>query len=237
MAQTNLIIKTGEKLPSLTTVNGDYEDWIATISNWGDDDYQTVAVYLGEDLPPIESLKSIIITGAGAMVTDNDSWISKTSIWLAHAAKQNIPILGICFGHQLLAHALGGKIGDNPAGVEVGSVSIQLTPEAGDDALFINTPEKFTANVTHMQSVIELPQGAHLLAYSDREPVHAFHYGQHIWGIQFHPEFDGEIIKHFVLYFEQQLNKEGRDMASIQAHTGDTPESHSILKQFAQLVK
>lgn len=210
---------------------------MATIFGWDDDDYQAVAVYLGEDLPPIESVKSIIITGAGAMVTDNDSWINKTSRWLAQAAKQNVSILGVCFGHQLLAHALGGKIGDNPNGVEVGSVSIRLTPEAADDALLINTPESFTANVTHMQSVIELPQGAHLLAYSDREPVHAFRYGQQIWGIQFHPEFDGEIIKHFVRFFEPQLNKEGRDMASIQAYTGDTPESLSILKQFAQLVK
>ena len=235
MTCINLIIKAGEKLPSLASVTGDYEDWMAGILGWDQDDYHSVAVYLGEKLPPLDEVKSIIITGAGAMVTDDSPWIIESAEWLAQAARNQRPILGICFGHQLLARALGGTVGNNPRGLEVGTISIHLTGEASDDSLFKNMPSQFTANVSHMQSVIKLPDGARLLAYSKREPVHAFSYGAHVWGIQFHPEFDAEIVKHFIRYFDDQLKQEGRDTGTLLADADDTLESRQLLQSFAQI--
>ena len=235
MVRTNLIIKAGTKLPSLASVNGDYEDWIADILGWGIDDYQTVAVYLNEKLPPVDKVKSVIITGAGAMVSDNEPWIAESAEWLARAAENSIPILGICFGHQLLAHALGGIVGNNPHGVEVGTVTIHLTDRASEDSLFKNIPNKFSANVSHMQSVLKIPSGAHILAYSDAELVHAFSYGNQAWGIQFHPEFDGMIVKHFIRYYDRQLKQEGQEVNALLEGASDTVESQSLLTQFAQL--
>ncbi len=212
---------------------------MADILEWDSGDYRVVAVYLGEELPPLDligdEVKSVVITGAGAMVNDDDPWISECTEWLAQAAKLSIPILGICFGHQLLAHALGGKVGNNPRGVEVGSVRIHLTEDASKDSLFKGVPSQFTANVSHMQSVIELPDGARLLAYSEMERVHAFSHGDHLWGIQFHPEFDGEIVKHFIHFFDAQLQQEGRDMNALLADASDTPQSLALLKRFAQV--
>lgn len=235
MACSNLIIKAGEKLPSLDSVDGDYEDWMADILGWDQNNYHSVAIYLDEKLPPLNEVKSIIITGAGAMVTDNSPWITESTEWLAQAAASHHPILGICFGHQLLAHALGGMVGNNPRGLEVGSVLIHLTGEASEDSLFKGMPGKFSANVSHMQSVIKLPDGARLLAYSEREPVHAFSYGSHVWGIQFHPEFNGKIVKQFIHYFGDQLKQEGRDMAALLEAACDTLESRELLKRFAQI--
>jgi len=235
MSCANLIIKAGEKLPSLDSVSGDYEDWMAEILGWDQDDYRSVAIYLGEKLPPLDEVKSIIITGAGAMMTDPSPWIAESAEWLARAAESHHPILGICFGHQLLAHALGGIVGNNPRGLEVGSVPIHLTGEASEDSLFKNMPSQFIANVSHMQSVTKLPDGARLLAYSKREPVHAFSYGADVWGIQFHPEFDAEIVKHFIRYFDDQLKQEGHDMSTLLADTDDTPESRQLLQGFAQI--
>jgi len=231
----NLIIKAGEKLSSLAAVDGDYEDWMAEILGWGSSDYLVVKVYLGEQLPPLDQVSRIIITGAGAMVTDNEPWITESSEWLARAAESQIPILGICFGHQLLAHALGGTVGNNPNGVEVGSVPIQLTKEASKDSLFKGLTNPFIANVSHMQSVLKLPEGARLLAFSDRERVHAFSYGKQVWGIQFHPEFNAEIIQHFIHYYEPQLKNGGRNMNSLLNHIADTPESSALLQRFAQI--
>ena len=208
---------------------------MAEILGWEQDDYRTVAIYQDEALPPIDTVKRIIITGSGAMVADSDPWISESAKWLAQAAKRSIPILGICFGHQLLAHALGGKVGNNPRGLEVGSVSIHLTEDASEDSLFKGMPSQFTANVSHMQSVIRLPDGARLLAYSDIEKVHAFGYGSHIWGIQFHPEFDGEIVKHFIRYFDEQLQREGRDIDTLIATACDSSDSRELLRRFAQI--
>ncbi|MCW8826202.1 MAG: glutamine amidotransferase [Gammaproteobacteria bacterium] len=235
MAATNLIIKAGTKLPSLESHAGDYEQWMAQILNWDKNDYQTVSVYLGETLPPVDKVKRVIITGAGAMVTDDEPWINESAEWLATAAKTGIPILGICFGHQLLAYALGARVGDNPRGVEVGSVPIQLTEQASEDSLFQTLPKRFSANVSHMQSVLELPVGARLLAYSEDEPVHAFAYGEQVWGIQFHPEFDAEIVKHYIRYYDPQLKAEGRDIKPLLAHAIDTPESCALLGIFAQI--
>ncbi|NOR51062.1 MAG: glutamine amidotransferase, partial [Gammaproteobacteria bacterium] len=235
--RTNLIIKAGEKLPTLNSVSGDYEDWMADILEWKRDDYRVVAVYLGEELPPHSDVKSVIITGTGAMVGDSDPWIKDCADWLVQASKLSLPVLGICFGHQLLAHALGGTVANNPRGVEVGSVTIYLTEEASKDSLFKELPISFSANVSHMQSVTKLPDGAKLLAYSDMERVHAFRYGECQWGIQFHPEFDGEIVKHFIHYFDGQLKREGRNMAALLARTSDTVESRALLKNFPTMAQ
>lgn len=230
---TNLIIKAGEKLPTLNSVDGDYEDWIADIAGWNRADYCVVAVYLGEKLPPCNEVGSVIISGSGAMVDDSAPWIEECANWLALASKLSLPILGICFGHQLLAHALGGSVANNARGVEVGSVTIHLTDNASRDSLFKGLPLSFSANVSHMQSVIKLPAGAKLLAYSDMENVQAFSYGECLWGIQFHPEFDGEIVKHFIHYFGDQLIEEGRDIAPLLASTRDSTESHALLNNFS----
>lgn len=231
---TNLIIKAGEKLPTLNSVEGDYEDWIAHIAGWSRAEYAVVAVYLGEELPPTKDVGSVVITGSGSMVDSKALWIEECANWLVRASRLSIPILGICFGHQLLAHALGGFVANNPRGVEVGSVTIQLTDNAAGDPLFKALPTSFSANVSHMQSVIKLPVGANLLAYSDLESVQAFSYGTCLWGIQFHPEFDGEIVKHYIHKFGDQLIEEGRDIVPLLASTRDSAESLVLLNNFPQ---
>ncbi len=208
---------------------------MAEILGWGRDDYRCVAVYMGDKLPPPTEVKSVVITGAGVMVNDTASWITECTEWLARAVKAQIPILGICFGHQLLAQAIGGRVDKNPRGLEVGSITIHLTREASRDRLFNHMPDQFTANVSHTQSVLELPEGARLLAHSKREPVQAFGYGEQIWGVQFHPEFDGEIVAHFIHHYGRQLQREGRDVGPLLEGAVDTPESRALLKRFAQI--
>ena len=77
---------------------------------------------------------------------------------------EGLPLLGICYGHQLLAHALGGEVAYNPAGRESGTVHIDLHPHAQDDPLFSALPLKFTAHATHVQTVARPPEGATVLA-------------------------------------------------------------------------
>ncbi|MDH3354424.1 MAG: glutamine amidotransferase [Chromatiales bacterium] len=235
MNPTHLIIKAGTKLPSLSAINGDYEEWMADILKWRREDYRTVAVYQGELLPPMDEVKSVIITGADSMVADDAPWIATTAEWLAQAIKLKRPILGICFGHQLLAHALGGRVGNNPCGVEVGTVTIHLTDSAKTDTLFGSLPDQFSANVSHQQSVLELPTGAHLLAYSELEPVHAFSYGGHAWGIQFHPEFDRTAMTHFIHYYANQIKGREPHFDALSEQAADTPISRALLRNFALL--
>src|SRR3546814_6485680 len=93
------------------------------------------------------------------------------------------------YGHQLLAHALGGEVGDNPNGRKMGTVAVDLLPAAADDPLFTGLPDRFLAQATHQQSVLRAPEGATVLARSDHDDCHAFRWGEAAWGVQFHPEF------------------------------------------------
>src|SRR5690606_38861481 len=107
-------------------------------------------------------------------------------------------VLGVCYGHQLLAHALGGRVDDHPAGREVGTVELELDAAGEGDALFGATPAKFRAHATHRQSVLELPPGATVLARSAHDPHHAVRYAPTAWGLQFHPEFSVGIMRGYL---------------------------------------
>lgn len=231
-----LIIKTGSKLPSLAEIPGDYEDWIAAGMNGSSADVITLDAATSPSYPKPDEVAGIVITGSGAMVTDADPWMAHGAAWLAAAVRARRPTLGICFGHQWLAHALGGAVNDNPRGVEVGTATLHTFPAAQTDPLFAALPESFQAQVSHRQSVLTLPPGAELLARSTQEPHHAFRWGPTAWGIQFHPEFSATVIPHFIRYYEGLLGKQGVDASALLNAVTGTPESAKLLATFADIV-
>lgn len=230
-----IIIKTGGKIASLDDVTGDYEDWIANGLGCENLATEVVDVRRGEELPDFAGVAAIVITGSASMVTERLGWIEKTAAWLRQAVVRQVPLLGICFGHQLLAYALAGNVGYNPNGLEVGTATIRLLPEAQSDPLFKGMPGMFTAQVSHLQSVLRLPPGARLLASSDKDPYQAFAYGTCTWGLQFHPEFDAQIIRRFVEHYRQRLQDEGGSAERLLAEVAESPHSAGLLQRFAHL--
>jgi len=228
-----IIIKTGGKIASLAVVPGDYEDWIAAGFGEAFPALSVIDVARGEALPPLDQVAAVAITGSGAMVTERAPWMEQCAAWLREAVEAGVPLLGICFGHQLLAHALGGEVGDNPRGVEVGTATIRLSESAQADPLFAGLPAQFAAQVSHRQSVLRLPPGARLLAASDKEPHQAFALGRCAWGLQFHPEFDEPIIRHFIAFYRELLAQEGDSAERLLAATAASPESAGLLRRFA----
>ncbi len=235
-----LIVRTGEKIPALDSLPGDYPDWIwrgltahAAVAGRT---RRVVAPYAGERLPSPEETGAALITGSGAMVTEGRRWMRETAAWLNRIVERNVPVLGICFGHQLLAYALGGRVDDNPRGVEVGTVPIRLAPEARDDELLGGLPATFFAQVSHRQSVVQLPAGARLLARSAMEGAQAFRVdGCRAWGLQFHPEFSARVIPAFIRHYQALGDlQEGQADAALRA-VEDTPHSASVLRRFAAL--
>lgn len=234
--QQVVIVKTGGKIPSLADVVGDYEDWIANGLAITDYPVVTVDVAGGGSLPPLVEVAAIVITGSAAMVTEHTEWMERTAVWLREAVTRQVPLLGICFGHQLLAEALGGGVGYNPRGLEVGTATIRLENGAQEDALFAGMPEEFSAQVSHRQSVLRLPVGARLLAWSDRDPHQAFAVGACAWGVQFHPEFDARVSGKFIEHYRQRLCDEGDSAQRLLTMLAESPESASLLHRFADLV-
>lgn len=103
---------------------------------------------------------------------------------------KSIPTLGICFGHQVLADLLGGEVVTDSNMAESGIAEIILTPEGKKDYLLQFLPESFYGVVSHKSSVIKLPKGAELLAYSAKCPIQGFCYQKNIYGFQLHPELN-----------------------------------------------
>jgi GMP synthase (glutamine-hydrolysing) len=186
-------------------------------------------------LPPVASFSGIIITGSHDMVTDRHPWSEKTAEWVKQAVESDVPVLGVCYGHQLLAHAMGGVVGDNPKGKAFGTVTVRLNPQGRHDVLFNGMPETFAAHVCHSQRVLKLPDGATLLASSEMDRHHAFVIGRRAWGVQFHPEFGGPILRRYIQRSADDLRTQGLDVERLLSDIRETPHSEALLRRFQRL--
>ena len=232
---TIVIMKTGKTVQSLLDKGTDFEHWIiALIDN--NIDFITVAVDENEPLPKLDTVDGIIITGSPALLTDHAPWNTIAAEYLIQAYGAKKAILGICYGHQLLAHAFKGEVAFHPGGREIGSVSIKLTPEAQYDPLFKSLPSPFLAQVSHLQSVAKLPEGAVLLAGNAFEAHHGFRLGSCAWGIQFHPEFSEAVMRAYLLQRQAQLAQEGLVLTELEASLRPTPEAAKLLARFGDIV-
>jgi GMP synthase-like glutamine amidotransferase len=142
------------------------------------------------ELPADPSVYSgILVTGSAASVNGDWPWIAPLCRFIRLSVSQGVPFLGVCFGHQVLAHALGGAV-SRAAEPEVGWVQIS---RKGESALFAGLPTEFDCFVSHEDEVSRLPPGGRLLARSAACGVQAFQVGSApVWGIQFHPEMSVE---------------------------------------------
>jgi GMP synthase (glutamine-hydrolysing) len=231
-----LVIKTGSTMPDLKARRGDFEDWILQGLDISPDRAWVVDVSEGEALPHYHEICGLAITGSHAMVTEQRDWSEATAEWLATAAAKQIPTLGICYGHQLLAHCLGGKVDWNPKGREVGTIDVTLHPTAQDDPLFADLPNSISVNLSHRQAVLELPPDVTLLASSAMADHIAFRYGENVWGLQFHPEFDRDVMQSYIRYAREGLIAESQDPDALLAQTQETPQGLQVMARFAALV-
>jgi GMP synthase (glutamine-hydrolysing) len=233
-----LIIKTGCMPKEIINLHGDMEYFFIKGMVLPEKSFIISNVFDGVDLPDFNETSGIIITGSSAMATDNHEWIRKTALKLRDAIERNIPILGVCFGHQLLVHALGGTVSYNPNGREIGTVKIQLNEKAENDELFeIFSEPEIKVQVSHSQSVAKLPKEAELLALNSHERHHAFRVkNKKAWGCQFHPELDAGTIKLLIKFYQKQIEKEGLDPEKLSKRCIETQYGERLLKRFAKII-
>lgn len=230
------IIKLGTTYADMKSRFGDFEHWTQNGLDAPGAFVRIVNAKNGQGLPAPEKCAGAVLTGSHAMATDNAEWSVRTENWLKELLHAGVPILGICYGHHLLARAAGGKAGYHPQGREVGTVQILVFPGAAEsDPLFSAVPKRFFAHATHSQTVLKLPPGAVHLAQSDHDPYHAFRIGGRAWGVQFHPEFSAEIMRAYIDKQAQELIHEGRSPDRLLQNVTPTPEAAAILSAFARL--
>jgi GMP synthase (glutamine-hydrolysing) len=228
-----LILETGTPVPSLRR-HGGFPDWIRVAAGLHAREVAVVDVAGGAALPDRNAYEGVFVTGSAAMVTERHPWSEASAQWLRDAAHAGTPLFGICYGHQLLAHALGGTVGDNPAGREMGTVSIDLHPHAQADVLFAGLPAAIKAQATHLQSVLAAPADAVVLATSAKDACQAFRWGERVWGVQFHPEFSTEHMREYIHQRRMALIREGSDPKSMRRGVAATPHARGLLGRFVR---
>ncbi len=182
-----LILQAGSADPTVRAALGDYPAWFAR--HLAARVEVRVTRPYEERLPPLAPFHGLVMTGSPLSVTWPEPWMDEAAGYMVDAARTR-PVLGVCFGHQLLAKALGGRVEPNPRGREGGTAEVELTEAGARDPLFAGLPRRFHAQQMHADHVVELPPRATLLATNGFSPAQAFAVGEAIRCIQFHPEMD-----------------------------------------------
>jgi len=230
------IIKTGTTFPNTAKLLGDFDSWTVNGLMLSSGEAKVVDVVTGDTLPKAETCRGIVVTGSHAMVTDCLPWSKAIAAWIPSIIEAEVPLLAICYGHQLLAWALGGKVGFHPGGKEIGSVDIHLLPDSITDPLFCALPSTFKAHTSHSQTVLSLPQDAVRLASNSFESNQAFRVGSCAWGVQFHPEYNRKIMESYILEQTKELEAAGRDTSVLLRTIRETPIAASLLIRFASMM-
>ena len=142
------------------------------------------------------------------------------------------PILGICFGHQMIAQALGGEVRRNPFGREIGTLRVE---RVADDPIFAGLPRTFDMNGTHLDAVVTLPPHGEVLAKTSLDPVAAFRVGPRVKAVQFHPEFDADVMRRYVAARSDLLRSEGIEPEQLLARVHEGTPGKDILRNFARI--
>jgi GMP synthase-like glutamine amidotransferase len=182
-----------------SAIRGDYPTLVSNMFNDGDlsiDVFPAHNRILPED--PV-AFDGFIISGSASSVYEDEPWMRGLEEWLRRAAKSDIPVFGICFGHQILAQAFGGTVERAEVGWGVGVHSMRVLEHRGWMA-----PDTDVLNLvmTHQDQVIDLPAGAVLLGSSDHCENYLIEFTPNVIGIQGHPEFPAPFAR--VVYEEKR---------------------------------
>lgn len=185
-----------------------------------------------QEAPPEIVPAAVYLSGSSASVYDDLPWISRLSDEVKRWRDAEVPVLGVCFGHQIIAHALGGAVEKNPRGWEVGVHEVELTPEGEADPLFEGLPSRFPVMQSHQDAVVALPKGAIRLAGNELASCQAFSLGDRIRTVQFHPEYTPGHIRFLLTPRRDRLAAAGVDVDAMFEGIRDTVHSRSLLRRF-----
>jgi GMP synthase (glutamine-hydrolysing) len=230
-----IVLRAGDAVPLVAAKRGEFFRWIqegvgdAWSGAWVEIDLRDENALL----PDSHSASGFIVTGSASSVTERARWMLRAQSWLREATLADAPIFGICFGHQMLAEALGGRVVKNPRGREIGTVKVKLEASAASDAIFGGVPKEIAANATHVDAVAELPPEATLLASTSLDPNAAFRV-RRAWGVQFHPEIDADLMRGYLTARRDIIVEEGLPHAEMVDAVRDAPDAMGLMRSFVR---
>jgi len=215
----------------------DAEDFSRTnISFWAaKKGYPVKQTYVcnNEDMPPLDSFDWLMVMGGSQHAWDEHAnpWLREEKAFIAEALANGKPFLGICFGAQLLAEALGGRTFTNTY-KEIGWHEVSLNREGRQSFLFRNIPASFVTFHWHSDH-FSLPESCTRLSTSKASENQAFVYdGRPAVGLQFHPEYTREMVSYYAREHSDDwvpdLYVGGKDQ--VLAATRDIPDTYWLME-------
>ena len=171
------ILQTGHAPDALRPTHGDYPDLFARLLAGRDLTFRTWAVVDGEFPAGPRDAEGWLITGSRHGAYEDHPWIPPLERLIREVVAARVPLVGICFGHQIVAQALGGRVRKHPGGWSVGRTEYDWAGEA------------VALNAWHQDQVVEVPKGAQVVATNAFCENAALLYGDTVFTVQAHPEF------------------------------------------------
>jgi GMP synthase-like glutamine amidotransferase len=217
------ILQTGAAPDTLRSA-GDYPDLFIRLLDGQGFDFATWRVLDGDIPARVTECDGWLITGSRHGVYEPHAWIPPLEQFIRDAFAAHVPVAGVCFGHQIMAQALGGRVEKHPGGWNVG-------PQTYDFG-----GERLTINAWHQDQVMDLPPGAQVVASSPACAYAALAYDTRGFSVQPHPEFGPDFV-------EGLINTRGRgvvpqDRLDTALAELDRPlDSHRIAQDIARFFK
>ena len=212
----------------MTDQFGSAPEWIMSVFDNTPHNYKWIKSYAGETIE-LNEVDALILTGSPRSVYEELDWMKNLENKIRKLQSMEIPVLGICFGHQLIAKSLGGEVKLNPEGWELGAYPIQLTEDGMKSKILSGINDNDIVYQSHRDCITCLPNNAIKLAFNNKG-IQAFSINKYIYGVQFHPEFSWAVIKKYVSI---------RSAMGILVDDQNTPKSNagqSIVHNFIELI-
>lgn len=197
------------------------------------------------DLPSLEQCRAegagTIISGSHGPVWEEKAWIPPMMDFIREVHANESWLLGVCFGHHALGHALGGEVVMNSRGREMGTVPVYLTEEGKKSPLLAGFRSGDMASLAHRTHVKKLPEGAVKLAYNRMTPNQSFVLGRS-YGYQPHPELTPYHLRLMtdlygcVLIRKEKFVDDQEHLDNFRDSFVETPTSMAVLRNFVRMV-
>lgn len=230
MTKRLLYLGNGRKLQSVAKLDERFEQWGLTVERYW--------AYDGAFPETLDPYDGIFLSGSPHGAYEDIPFIHREHDLIRAAADQGVPMLGICFGSQILASALCGH--DQVfrrAFCEIGYKALPVTKAAHDDPVCGELDQSVTMFVWHNDEVRAGHRDMKIIAYSDVCPNHVWRYRDHpIWGIQGHPEITREQAPIWFEENRERMERDGADVDALKAGAVEAAEAKTMLTRFAEFV-